>query len=103
MESDEQAFLSELADEPQLIVAAYPNPFTSTTTIVFERTDKADRAVVEIYTSLGRLVRRLFDAQIEQAVEYRVQFNAEDLPNGIYMFRVITSDRIDEGRLILNR
>jgi hypothetical protein len=86
-----------------LKVNAYPNPFSSSTTIVFEKTDKSDHVVVEVYTMLGRLVRRLFDAQVEQGVEYRVEFNGEEFSDGIYLYKVFSGDKVEEGKLILKK
>jgi hypothetical protein len=103
VESDEDIFKEEINGEPNFLVNAYPNPFSGTATIVFERTDKSDRAVVDVYTITGKLVRRLFDAQIEQAVEYRVQFIADDLPDGIYMYKITTGDQVYDGKLILQK
>ncbi|MEO8149104.1 MAG: T9SS type A sorting domain-containing protein [Bacteroidia bacterium] len=82
---------------------AYPNPFNSITTIEFMRSDKAAHATIEIYTLSGTKVTTVFDGDIEAQVKYQASFNAKDLADGIYMYRLITGDYVINEKLILIR
>jgi hypothetical protein len=82
-------------------VNAYPNPFNSTATIEFMRTDESAHAVVEVYGLSGNKVATLFDSDIEQGGVYNAVFNGDKLDEGVYMYRIISSDKIINGKLIL--
>jgi hypothetical protein len=53
-------------------------------------TGQTERATLEVYDMNGRLVEGLFSGMAEGGVEYRVDFNGLDLPNGVYMYRLTT-------------
>ena len=89
------------AEEGGFQVSAFPNPFTSSTTIEFERTDKSSYTVVEVYNLSGSKVADLFDNTIEQGIKYSVIFHPENLEEGIYVYKIISSDKVVNGKLIL--
>ncbi|MEP0861538.1 MAG: T9SS type A sorting domain-containing protein [Ignavibacterium sp.] len=65
----------------------YPNPFNPTTTIRFE-VAKAQNLKLVVYDILGREVKVLFD-QYAPAGIVTVDFRAEDLASGLYIYRLI--------------
>ncbi len=76
----------------------YPNPFNSSTTIEFilpaqNANNDSDFYIInlEIYDILGRRVAKLFDG-IESAGRYKIQFNAENLSSGVYIYRLKTQN-----------
>ena len=64
----------------------YPNPFNSSTTISFELTSP-EYIRLSVYTMLGQPVAMLAEGRRE-AGWYRIAFNADQLPSGIYFYRL---------------
>ena len=64
----------------------YPNPFNPSTTISFELTSP-EYIRLSVYTMLGQPVAMLAEGRRE-AGWYRIAFNANQLPSGIYFYRL---------------
>jgi len=81
----------------------YPNPFSEKGTVEFLRTDNTDRTIVEIYTTRGEKVATLFDQVAEQGILYKVQLDGENLPVGMYIYRIYSggNDDVINGRMSL--
>ncbi len=62
----------------------YPNPFNPTTTIEFSLSEPA-QVSLKIYTLMGSEVVELVDKKLA-AGAHRVGWNAENLPNGVYLY-----------------
>jgi hypothetical protein len=68
-------------------VSAYPNPTSSSTTINF--TISSDENVkLEVYNSSGALVSILFDGKVEGGSSNAVEFDANSLPGGVYIYKL---------------
>ncbi|MEP7168893.1 MAG: T9SS type A sorting domain-containing protein, partial [Bacteroidota bacterium] len=87
--------------ESSIQVNAYPNPFSSSATIEFIISDKATHATVDIYSLSGDKVARIFESDIEGGSINKAQFDAKNLGEGIYVYRIISGDNIINGKLIL--
>jgi len=76
----------------------YPNPFNPTTTIGFSL---PRRSVVslKIYDILGKNVANLVDQQPYTQGEHTIEFNAADLPTGLYFYRLQADDFIETRKL----
>lgn len=68
----------------------YPNPFNAATAIRYQLPAKSDVSI-EIFDILGRKVTALVDKE-QPAGEYRVIWNAEDIPSGVYFYRIKADD-----------
>ena len=68
-----------------------PNPFSSKTTIEYEIA-KSSRVILKIYDVGGREVRTLVSA-FQKPGEYSVDFEARDLPTGVYFYKLQIGDR----------
>lgn len=81
------------AVEPQQVnknaagVIAYPNPFSQKSTISIDLKERA-MVDVKVYDLNGRLVRDLYHEWME-AGNQTVEFHAGDLPQGIYIGRIM--------------
>ena len=65
----------------------YPNPFNPTTNISF--TVPSDgRAMLSVYNLIGQEIGTLFNGMAEAGVIHTVQFNAKQLPSGIYFSKL---------------
>jgi len=66
----------------------YPNPFNPVTTIQFALPQSSD-VNLSVYDVLGRRVATLVNGQL-QAGQHAVNFQATDLPSGMYLYRLTT-------------
>jgi len=64
----------------------FPNPFNPTTTIQFSLPKSGD-VTLKIYNLLGEEVKTLID-DYKEIGNHSVQFNANNLPSGIYFYKL---------------
>ncbi len=84
-------------------LANYPNPFRRATTIAFEVPALAAVPVrLAIYDVLGREVTTLIDQSTEPG-RHEVTWTAEDLPSGVYVYRLQIGDRTPTRPMLLIR
>jgi len=79
----------------------YPNPFNPTTTIRFEL-KQLGQTVLKIYDLLSREIVRLVDEELPTG-SYKVTFDANSLPSGIYFYRLESSGLNEVRKMILLR
>jgi tetratricopeptide (TPR) repeat protein len=77
----------------------YPNPFNTSTTIEFELT-QADVVDLKIYNMMGQEVKTLISGRTEAGL-HRIQFNAEGLASGTYIFRLTAGSKTDQKQMVL--
>ncbi len=75
----------------------YPNPFSGSTSITFAIPKRAETRV-QIFDSMGRLVRQVHSGQMEQG-RHEVVWNGKssagtDMPSGMYLCRVQTGSSV---------
>lgn len=71
-------------DNGDVLIINSPNPFTNNTEITFKTT--GGHTLVQIIDTLGRMIKTIVDAEYT-AGTYKIPFNAEGLPTGIYYAR----------------
>lgn len=64
----------------------YPNPFNPSTTITFSIPNQ-ELVILQVYDSLGKEVAELI-SEVKDAGKYKINFNAENLPSGIYFYTI---------------
>ena len=79
----------------------YPNPFNPSTTIRYQL-PKESKVAIKIYSILGSEVMELLNEQ-KEAGTYEIEFNAEALSSGTYIYRIIAGDFIQTKKMILLR
>jgi photosystem II stability/assembly factor-like uncharacterized protein len=77
---------SEQLPEGFKLYQNYPNPFNPETTIKFKISEYSPVKLF-VYDITGRVVKVLL-SEYKQPGEYSIKFNAEDLPSGIYFYRL---------------
>ncbi|MCB9211610.1 MAG: carboxypeptidase regulatory-like domain-containing protein [Ignavibacteriales bacterium] len=77
----------------------YPNPFNPTTKIYFSILDK-NNVNLTIYDILGREIKVLVNRQLNPG-EYNYQFNANDLPSGIYLYKLTAGNFTQTKKMML--
>jgi hypothetical protein len=77
----------------------YPNPFNSTTNFKFQ-IPKSSYVKIILYDILGRVVEVLVDDYFKMGT-YKVDFNASDLPSGVYFYCLTAGNYIETKKMIL--
>ena len=77
----------------------YPNPFNPSTQISFS-VPKATDVTLKIYNVLGREVALLVNER-KQAGEYKVTWNAEGVPSGVYFYRIVAGDFVETKKMVV--
>jgi hypothetical protein len=97
---EEGTSVLQLAAEPLGEVRNVPNPFSTRTAIEFNLA-KATQVRVSIFNLLGE---ELWATDLQgRAGANRVPFEAGQLQEGVYLFRVSTGNDTHTGRMVLNR
>jgi photosystem II stability/assembly factor-like uncharacterized protein len=79
----------------------YPNPFNPSTTIAYSIPERS-RVVINIYDCLGRKVKNLM-AEDKETGRYKIRFNAEGLPSGIYFYQLQAGNYQETRKMTLIR
>lgn len=77
----------------------YPNPFNPFSIIHYELPVRS-QVLLKVYNLLGQEVATLVNEE-QPAGYYDKQFDAQGLPSGIYIYRIITSSGFNETRKML--
>jgi hypothetical protein len=77
----------------------YPNPFNPSTTIEYGL-PKEGNVTVRVFNLVGQEVSTLVDGK-QVAGVHRVQFDASNLPSGIYFYRVSAGEFSQANRMLL--
>ena len=77
----------------------YPNPFNPATKIKFDLPNVSNVKLF-VYDILGREVSRIIDGELK-AGKYEADFNASNLPSGVYFYRLITGGFTDTKKMLL--
>ncbi len=77
----------------------YPNPFNPTTNIEFRISDFGFVSL-NVYNSLGKKIAVLINEE-KPAGYYQVNFNAENLPSGIYFYKIQSGSYSSVKKMIL--
>ena len=73
----------------------YPNPFNPTTTVSFVL-GRSSLVTLKIYNVLGEEVARLLDREAMDEGDQEVEFNAGNLPSGVYFYRMVAEAIADD-------
>lgn len=79
----------------------YPNPFNPSTVIKFSLPG-AGKIKLTVYNALGREVQVLFNG-IKQAGTHEITFDADNLPSGVYFYRLSAGNFTDTKKMVLVR
>ena len=77
----------------------YPNPFNPSTKITFAL-PKASRVTLTIVDALGRVQAVLLDGE-RPAGTYTAEWNAANLPSGIYFYRLQAGEFVETKKMVL--
>ncbi len=77
----------------------YPNPFNPTTTINFSL-PKEQNVTLQVFDITGKTVATLISGKV-QSGNNSIQFNANNLPSGIYFYKLTAENFSESKRMIL--
>lgn len=81
------------------LINCYPNPFNPSLTINYQLPVQSDLEL-SVYDLNGRHVSTLYNGQHESGI-HSLQWNASDMPSGVYVVRMLAGQRIDTGKIVL--
>ncbi len=77
----------------------FPNPFNPRTAISFQLT-AVSYVRLKVFDGLGREVTTLVDSE-RSAGSHTVTWNAQNLPSGVYVYRIVAGNFTDSKRMLL--
>jgi hypothetical protein len=77
----------------------YPNPFNPSTKIRYQIPNES-KVVIKIYNILGSEVMELLNEKKDSGI-YEVEFNAENLSSGTYIYRIVADNFVQTRKMIL--
>jgi hypothetical protein len=82
-----------------LLQQNYPNPFNPSTRISYFIPSQSDVRLV-IYNLMGQEIQVLVN-EVRSAGSYEVEFNASQLPSGVYIYRLTAGGLISTNKMVL--
>ncbi len=79
----------------------YPNPFNPSTKISWQ-SPVSSRQTLKVYDVLGREVATLVD-EYREAGNYEIEFNASNLPSGVYIYKLKAGEFVQNKKMILTK
>jgi hypothetical protein len=89
-------------DKNGISLAVFPNPANENATFTFSSTLRG-RGKLEVFDMTGAKVAELFNNNIINDTEYRVDLNVSVLARGIYTYRITNGMDTEVGRLIVTK
>jgi hypothetical protein len=77
----------------------YPNPFNPSTVINFT-IGKSTHLSLEVYDITGKLIEMPINQYMNNG-NYSIQFNGQNLPSGVYYYKIEAGDRTDTKKMVL--
>jgi len=88
-----------LAVSNELSSIVRPNPFTSTTRIAYTL-PSTGKITAKVYNTVGQAVTTLIDG-VQQSGKHELQWNAADLPKGVYFLKLETENAAVTNKVII--
>jgi hypothetical protein len=95
-ENTENTFESQ---EQEVTATVYPNPVVGHGTIEF--TTDQTYAVLEVFTIMSTKIATLYNGAVEPGKKYSVRFETDRYSNGVYIYRITSKGRKEEGKIII--
>ena len=79
----------------------YPNPFNPETTINYSISDLTDVDLI-VYNNLGQLIQTVVKNK-QPGGSYTISFNGNNLPSGVYYYRLTAGNYVKTNKMLLIR
>jgi hypothetical protein len=86
----------------EAVVKNFPNPFSNNTTVSFTLPEDT-HVKLEVFDISGKCIQTLFNDNVQAGNEYKADFNGDNLNDGIYFYRLTTTDNVIIGKMMLVR
>lgn len=83
-------------------LTSYPNPTTGNSNVVFSASTNG-KTQIEVYDMNGRLVKSLFDQETNAGQEYRIEYDGNALPNGVYIYKMTDKTGVTIDKFMIAR
>lgn len=91
----------ELLEEVELM--AFPNPFTTSTTLLATGLEPEARLTVDVYGLDGALIESIASGAVPTDGTVRLEWHAAGRASGIYFCRLVAGDRVLNQKLLIER
>lgn len=88
-------------EQEAILEQNFPNPFNPATTITYT-IPKGGYVRLAVFNLLGQEVSHIFEG-VQSAGTYEVQFNKEELPTGIYFYRIQAPGFVETRKMIITK
>lgn len=88
--------------EDNLEVKIYPNPLSQFGNITYELPVDSKVSIM-LFDAMGKRVNTLAENQLQQAGQYQLDFNATNLPNGIYYLKLQSNENHIINKLMVTK
>ena len=83
-------------------INSFPNPTNGPSQVVFVAAETG-RTIVEVFDMNGRSVSTLYNEVAQAGIEYRLDFNGSNLPNGVYIYKMTTNNESIINKFMIAR
>lgn len=83
-------------------LTSFPNPTEGLSTVSFSL-EKADHATLEVFDLNGRMIELLFSGDADSLAPYQFDFDGSDLSQGIYIYRLTTTEEVVNEKFIITK
>ncbi|MBL7953112.1 MAG: T9SS type A sorting domain-containing protein [Flavobacteriales bacterium] len=88
-------------EETLLKVAVFPNPAHTTANLQLVGTSDEQPTTLEIHSLNGTLVEQRQLGILADGLPHRIEWNVQGLSQGVFLYRIISGDRIATGRIVV--
>ena len=94
--------VGDLNSKPDMyrLLQNYPNPFNPETTISYSLA-KEGSVTLEVFDLLGRKEATIINNKFQSSGFHEISFNAENLPSGVYLYKLKAGNYIDTKKMLL--
>lgn len=92
-------FIDAVKPDKYELAQNYPNPFNPMTTIKFGLPENS-QVMLTIYNALGEKIAELINTTLE-AGYHKVDFDASNLPSGIYLYKINAGNFVETRKMML--
>ena len=96
---DKKNLYENISNNEYKLMQNYPNPFNPSTIIDYSIAENSFVSL-KVYDILGNEVAELVN-EYKSMGEYQIEFNAAELPSGIYLYTLVSGNYISTKKLIL--
>ncbi|MDH3268054.1 MAG: T9SS type A sorting domain-containing protein [Ignavibacteria bacterium] len=79
----------------------YPNPFNPSTKIEFA-IPSPSQVTIDVFNQLGEQIATILNSNLS-AGYYKVEFDASNLPSGLYFYRILSGNFVETRKMVLLR